>query len=72
MREISTQIEIDAPASRVWAVLTDFPRYPDVLEISMARDERSESEQRVSDAFNGGVSGDPAAELPPSALVPAL
>lgn len=29
MREISTQIEIDAPASRIWAVLTDFPRYPE-------------------------------------------
>jgi hypothetical protein len=28
-RELTTQIEIDAPASRVWEVLTDFDAYPD-------------------------------------------
>jgi hypothetical protein len=27
MREIRTEIEIDAPVERVWAVLTDFERY---------------------------------------------
>ncbi|MGA7341369.1 MAG: SRPBCC domain-containing protein [Terracidiphilus sp.] len=27
--EISTEIEIGAPPSRVWEVLTDFPHYPD-------------------------------------------
>ncbi len=27
--EISTEIEIDAPADRVWQVLTDFASYPD-------------------------------------------
>lgn len=29
MRRISTEITIDAPAARVWELLTDFPRYPD-------------------------------------------
>lgn len=28
MAEISTEIEIDASAERVWQVLTDFPAYP--------------------------------------------
>ncbi len=28
-REIRTEIEIDASASRVWAILTDFDRYPE-------------------------------------------
>ena len=27
--EIHTQIDINAPPERVWAVLTDFPRYPE-------------------------------------------
>jgi hypothetical protein len=29
MREICTEIEIDAPAARVWQVLTDFAAFPD-------------------------------------------
>ena len=29
MREISTEIEINAPAGSVWTVLTDFQRYPE-------------------------------------------
>jgi hypothetical protein len=29
MRQISTQIEIDASDTKVWAVLTDFKRYPE-------------------------------------------
>ena len=29
MRTIETQVEIAAPASRVWQVLTDFARYPE-------------------------------------------
>jgi len=29
MRKIDTQIVIAAPPQRVWAVLTDFPRYPE-------------------------------------------
>jgi len=29
MLELRTEIEIDAPAERVWAVLTDFDRFPD-------------------------------------------
>lgn len=29
MREIATEIEIDAPARRVWDILTDFPSYPE-------------------------------------------
>ncbi len=29
MLELRTEIEIDAPAERVWAVLTDFERFPD-------------------------------------------
>jgi hypothetical protein len=29
MREIHTEIEIDAPAERVWRVLTDFAAYPE-------------------------------------------
>ena len=29
MREISTTIEIDAPAERVWEIITDFPAYPE-------------------------------------------
>lgn len=28
MHEITTQIDIDAPAQRVWSVLADFPRHP--------------------------------------------
>jgi hypothetical protein len=28
MREISIEIEINAPAARVWEILTDFARYP--------------------------------------------
>lgn len=69
---VDRTIDIDHTKPTIDDGSIDFPRYPDVLEISMARDERSESEQRVIDAFNGGVSGDPTAELPPSALVPAL
>ena len=29
MLELRTEIEIDAPAERVWAVLTDFDKFPD-------------------------------------------
>jgi len=29
MKQIATEIEIDAPANRVWSILTDFARYPD-------------------------------------------
>lgn len=29
MFEIRTEIEIAAPASRVWSILTDFPRHPE-------------------------------------------
>jgi hypothetical protein len=29
MKELCTEIEIKAPAERVWRILTDFPRYPD-------------------------------------------
>ena len=29
MRELGREIEIDAPPERVWAVLTDFPAYPE-------------------------------------------
>src|SRR5438445_13018866 len=29
MLELRTEIEIDAPAERVWAVLLDFERFPD-------------------------------------------
>ncbi len=29
MRQLATEIEIDAPAERVWLVLTDLDRYPD-------------------------------------------
>lgn len=29
MKRIHTQIEIDAPASRIWEMLTDFARYPE-------------------------------------------
>jgi hypothetical protein len=28
MRLVNTSIQIDAPASRVWEILTDFPRHP--------------------------------------------
>lgn len=28
MKTLQSQIEIEAPASRVWAILTDFPAYP--------------------------------------------
>lgn len=28
MKEIRTEIEIDAPAARVWDILTDFSQYP--------------------------------------------
>lgn len=47
----------------------DFPRYPEVFEVAMARDERSLQESRELDAFNRGAVEDPTAELPPSALV---
>ena len=29
MREIRSQIEIEAPVERVWKILTDFPAYPE-------------------------------------------
>ncbi len=29
MRQLSTTIEIDAPAEKVWEVFSDFPAYPD-------------------------------------------
>ncbi len=29
MLELNTEIEINAPAERVWEILTDFPSYPD-------------------------------------------
>ncbi len=29
MHQITTEIEINAPASRVWTILTDFARYPE-------------------------------------------
>ncbi len=29
MKEIHTEIEINAPAGKVWRVLTDFPSYPE-------------------------------------------
>jgi hypothetical protein len=29
MKELTTSIVIDAPAARVWRILTDFPRYPE-------------------------------------------
>jgi uncharacterized protein YndB with AHSA1/START domain len=29
MKEIHTEIEIDAPAEKVWRVLTDFAAYPE-------------------------------------------
>ena len=29
MRELSKEIEIDAPPERVWAVVTDFAAYPE-------------------------------------------
>lgn len=29
MKELYTEIRIDAPADRVWKILTDFPRFPD-------------------------------------------
>ena len=29
MKQIATEIEINAPASRVWAILTDFARFAD-------------------------------------------
>ena len=28
MKELHTEIEINAPVSRVWEILTDFPRFP--------------------------------------------
>ncbi len=64
-------IDIDHSRPTIDDGSIDFPRYPEVLEVSMARDERSKTEQRVIDAFNGGVTGDASAELPPTVLVPA-
>ena len=29
MRQISTEIEINAPVETVWSILTDFDKYPD-------------------------------------------
>jgi hypothetical protein len=29
MRELSTHVDIDAPAERVWSILTDFAAYPE-------------------------------------------
>jgi hypothetical protein len=29
MKELHSEIEIDAPAERVWRILTDFPSYPE-------------------------------------------
>jgi hypothetical protein len=43
MKEIHTEIEIDAPASRVWRILTDFPAYPEWNSIIR----RVEGEARV-------------------------
>ena len=41
MRELSTDIEIAAPAARVWRHLTDFAAYPEWIRSSGAPRARS-------------------------------
>ena len=33
MKQLHTQIEIDAPAKRVWELLTDFASYPKTVDV---------------------------------------
>lgn len=47
----------------------DFPRYPEELQVALARNDRSEQEQRELDALNRGDQVDPSEPLPLPALV---
>lgn len=47
-REILTEIDIAAPPVRVWAVLTDFPRFPEWTSLLKVLDGRPEAGSKLS------------------------
>ncbi len=47
MKELSTRIEIEAPAERVWRVLTDFAAYPEWNPFIRRANGRPEVEERL-------------------------
>jgi hypothetical protein len=64
-------IDIDHTRKTIDDGSYDFPRYPEEFEVAMARNERSEQEQRELDKLNRGDAADQSEELPLPPLVTA-
>ncbi len=62
-------IDIDHTRKTIDDGSYDFPRYPEEFEVAMARNERSEQEQRELDELNRGDHADPSEALPLPPLV---